>query len=96
MARKSIVLEALLRDVADKAPGLSDGGAAHDLRRESRGVPGGERVRVSHMLFREKARRAGDSRSREGGESFEALMKEVGSGNGEVARTSGRSSAGTS
>ena len=56
MARKSIVLEALLRDVAEKAPGLSDAA----LRKIYDANPAlhqvGERVRVSHMLFREKAR----------------------------------------
>ena len=56
MARKSIVLEALLRDVAEKAPGLSDAALRkiYDANPASHQV--GERVKVSHILFREKAR----------------------------------------
>ncbi len=85
MARKSIVLEALLRDVAEKAPGLSDAAlrTIYDADPASHQV--GERVRVSHMLFREKARALEMLGRAKAGESFEALMKEVGSGNGEVA-----------
>ena len=87
MARKSIVLEALLRDVADKAPGLSDAA----LRKIYDGNPAmhqaQERVRVSHILFREKARALEVLARAEAGEAFEALMKEVAarSGDGEVA-----------
>ena len=56
MARKSIVLEALLRDVAEKAPGLSDAALRkiYDANPSLHQV--GERVRVSHMLFRDKGR----------------------------------------
>ena len=85
MARKSIVLEALLRDVADKAPGLSDAA----LRKIYDANPAlhqvGERVRVSHMLFRDKDRALEILRRAKAGEPFESLMKEVSAGNGEVA-----------
>jgi peptidyl-prolyl cis-trans isomerase C len=85
MARKSIVLEALLRDVAEKAPGLSDAA----LRKIYDANPAlhqvGERVRVSHMLFREKARALEVLGRAKAGEPFEALMKEVAARNGEVA-----------
>jgi len=56
MARKSIVLEALLRDVADKAPGLSDAALRRIYDADPASHQVGERVRVSHMLFREKDR----------------------------------------
>ncbi len=85
MARKSIVLEALLRDVAKKAPGLSDAA----LRKIYDANPAlhqvGERVRVSHMLFHEKARALEILGRAKAGEPFETLMKEVASRNGEVA-----------
>ena len=85
MARKSIVLEALLRDVTEKAPGLSDAA----LRRTYDANPAlhqvGERVKVSHMLFREKARALEIHRRVKAGEPFESLMKEIAAGDGEVA-----------
>jgi peptidyl-prolyl cis-trans isomerase C len=85
MARKSIVLEALLRDVAEKAPGLSD----DTLRKIYDENPAlhqvGERVRVSHMLFRDKARALEIFHRAKAGEPFESLMKEVAAGDGEVA-----------
>src|SRR3990172_6246751 len=85
MARKSIVLEALLRDVAEKAPGLSDAALRkiYDANPASHRV--GERVKGSHMLFREKTRALEMLGRGKGGEAFETVMKEVGSGNGEVA-----------
>ncbi|MGE5285373.1 MAG: peptidyl-prolyl cis-trans isomerase [Actinomycetota bacterium] len=87
MARKSIVLEALLRDVADKAPGLSDAALRKIYDADPALHQVGERVRVSHMLFRDKARAQEILDRVKAGESFEALMKEVGAGNvsGEVA-----------
>ena len=83
--RKSILLEALLKDVASKSPELSD----ESLRRIYDSSPEqfrtGPRVRVSHMLFRDKARAEETLRRIEEGEPFEALMKETGAYEGEVA-----------
>ena len=85
MARKSIVLEALLRDVAEKAPGLSDPALRkiYDANPSLHQV--GERVRVSHMLFRDKGRALQILGRAKAGEPFESLMKEVAATNGEVA-----------
>jgi peptidyl-prolyl cis-trans isomerase C len=85
MARKSIVLEALLRDVAEKASGLSDAALRKIYDADPASHQVGERVRVSHMLFRENARALEMLGRAKAGEPFEALMKEVGSGDGEVA-----------
>jgi len=83
--RKSILLEALLKDVSSKSPGLSD----ESLRRIYDSSPEqfrtGPRVKVSHMLFRDKARADEMLRRIEEGEPFEALMKETGAYEGEVA-----------
>jgi peptidyl-prolyl cis-trans isomerase C len=85
MARKSIILEALLRDVAEKAPGLSDAAlrTIYDANPALHQV--GERVKVSHMLFREKARAQEILARAKAGEPFETLMTEVAARNGEVA-----------
>lgn len=85
MARKSIVLEALLRDVASQAPGLSDAALrkAYDADPTQHQV--GERARVSHMLFRDKVRAQEVLNLAKKGEPFEDLMKKVDSRNGEVA-----------
>lgn len=85
MKRKSVLLEALLKDVAAKSPGLTD----ESLRRIYDSAPEqfrtGPRVKVSHMLFRDRARAQETLRRIEEGESFEALMKETGAFEGEIA-----------
>src|SRR5512139_1373908 len=85
MARKSILLEALLRDVASTAPGLSDEALRKAYTENAGQFQVGERVKVSHMLFRDKARAEEMYRRAKAGEPFESLMKEVGSRDGEVA-----------
>src|SRR5512139_2954326 len=85
MARKSILLEALLRDVAEKAPGLSDEALRKNYNENAAQFQVGERAKVSHMLFRDKARAEEMTRRAKSGEPFEGLMKEVGSRDGEVA-----------
>jgi len=85
MARKSILLEALLRDVAAKVPAVSDNALReiYDATRDQYRT--GERVRVSHMLFRKRERAQEMLRRAREGEPFEALMKEIGGREGEVA-----------
>jgi len=83
--RKSILLEALWKDVAQTAPVPSDDELRriYDSSREQ--FRTGPRVKVSHMLFRDPAR-AEEMRRRAGeGEPFEALMKETAGFGGEVA-----------
>ncbi|MGZ8474586.1 MAG: peptidyl-prolyl cis-trans isomerase [Candidatus Deferrimicrobiaceae bacterium] len=85
MARKSIVLEALLRDVASLAPGLSDAALRKAYDSDPAKHQVGERAKVSHMLFRGNARAKEMMDRAKKGEPFEKLMKEVDSRNGEVA-----------
>jgi peptidyl-prolyl cis-trans isomerase C len=85
MARKSILLEALLRDVAEKAPGLGDEALRKTYNENAAQFQVGERAKVSHMLFRDKALAEAMFRRAKAGEPFEALMKEVGTRDGEVA-----------
>jgi peptidyl-prolyl cis-trans isomerase C len=85
MARRSILLEALLRDVAEKAPGLGDEALRKTYDENTAQFQVGERAKVSHMLFRDKARAEEMYRRAKAGEPFEALMKEAGTRDGEVA-----------
>jgi len=85
MARRSILLEALLRDVAEKAPGLSDEALRKQYAANLDQYRVGERAKVSHMLFRDKGRAEEMLRRAKAGTPFEALMKEVGTRDGEVA-----------
>ena len=73
-ARRSIVLESLLREVTEKAAVnetvlrkfYNDNVAAFKV---------GERVRVKHILFKDKAKADAVAAKVKAGESFEALMK---------------------
>ncbi len=83
--RKSILLEALLKDAAAKAPGLSDAALRRVYDSSPEQFRTGPRVRVSHMLFRDRARAVETLRRLREGETFEALMKEAGEFEGEAA-----------
>jgi peptidyl-prolyl cis-trans isomerase C len=77
MARRSILLEALLRDVTENAPGLSDEALKkfYDTNQESFRVS--ERVKVSHVLFKDRAKAEAWARKAENGMPFEEIMKEA-------------------
>ena len=75
MARRSILLEALLRDVTEKAPGLSDEAMRkfYDANPENFRV--GERIQVSHVLFKERAQAEETARKAKNGMPFKEIMK---------------------
>lgn len=77
MARRSILLEALLKDVTEKAPGLSDEALKkfYDANLESFRV--GDRVRVSHVLFKDRAQAEAMAQRSKAGTPFEELMKDA-------------------
>jgi len=53
-ARKSILLETLLREVAENSPGLSDEALRNYYEQNRESLKEGERVRVRHILFKDK------------------------------------------
>ena len=76
-ARRSILLEALLREVAETAPGLSDEVLRKYYEENQEGLKTGDRVRVRHILFKDE-QKAEDfaSRARKGN-PFEQLMRDA-------------------
>jgi peptidyl-prolyl cis-trans isomerase C len=76
-ARKSILLETLLREVAENSPGLSEEALRKHYEQNKESLKEGERVRVRHILFKEKrqAEEAADKAKK--GYPFEDLMKEA-------------------
>lgn len=74
-ARRSIVLETLLREVSEKAPGLSDESLRKFYDSNQANFQVGERVRVSHILFKERARAEETTRKARAGIPFGELMK---------------------
>lgn len=74
-ARKGIVLQALLRDVAEKAPGLTDAALRKYYDANLKSFEVGDRVRVSHVLFKDKAKADEAAREARNGEPFEELVK---------------------
>lgn len=77
MARRSILLEALLRDVTEKAPGLSDDALRKFYEANAEAFQVGERVRVSHILFKDRAQAETMARRIKGGTPYEELLKTV-------------------
>jgi peptidyl-prolyl cis-trans isomerase C len=74
-ARRSILLEALLRDVTEKAPGLSDEALKKFYDDNAENFKVGERVRVSHVLFKERAQAEETARKAKNGIPFKDIMK---------------------
>jgi peptidyl-prolyl cis-trans isomerase C len=75
MARRSILLEALLRDVTEKAPGLSDESLKKFYGTNQGSFQMGERVKVSHVLFKSRAKAEEMVRKSKNGMPFEEIVK---------------------
>ncbi len=73
--RKSILLETLLREVAENAPGLSDEVLRKHYEENKEGLHEGERVRVRHVLYKEEKQAEEVARRAKKGEPFEKLME---------------------
>jgi peptidyl-prolyl cis-trans isomerase C len=74
-ARRSILLEALLREVAEKAPALSDEALRKYYEENKANLERGERVRVRHILFKEEGKAEETAQKAKSGEPFEQLMR---------------------
>lgn len=75
MARRSIILESLLKEVSEKAPGLSDEALRKFYQANAESFQVGERVRVSHILYKDRAKAEETARMAKSGTPFEELMK---------------------
>lgn len=76
-ARKTIVLETLLRDVASSAPGLSEEALRQHYEENRETFEVGERVLVRHILFRDVIDAQNAASKAEKGEPFDRLMGEA-------------------
>jgi len=76
-ARKGIILQALLREVADKAPGLTDEALRRYYDANQKTFQVGDRVRVSHVLFKDRDKAAEVARRARSGEPFEEIIKDA-------------------
>jgi peptidyl-prolyl cis-trans isomerase C len=84
-ARKSILLEALLRETAENAPGLSDQELRDYYEEHKASYEEGERVRVRHILFKNEGQAIEMARRAKKGEPFEQLMREAEAAGGKTA-----------
>jgi len=75
LARRSIVLETLLRDIAEKAPGLSDDALRRHYESNKDSFRVGERVKVTHLLAKERTVAEEMARRAKGGEPFDEVTK---------------------
>jgi peptidyl-prolyl cis-trans isomerase C len=74
-ARRSILLEALLREVAENAPALSEEELRKHYEENKANLETGERVRVRHILFKEEGKAEEFAQRAKNGEPFEQLMR---------------------
>jgi len=74
-ARRSILLEALLREVAENAPALSDEELRKYYEENKANLETEERVRVRHILFKEEKKAEEFAQRAKNGEPFEQLMR---------------------
>jgi len=84
-ARKSILLEALLRETAESAPGLSDEVLRNHYEENKARYEEGERIRVRHILFKNEEQAEKMARRAKKGEPFEQLMQEAEAADGKTA-----------
>ena len=84
-ARKSILLEALLRETAESAPGLSEEMLRNYYEEHKASYEEGERVRVRHLLFKNEGQAIEMANRAKKGEPFEQLMKEAEEAGGQAA-----------
>lgn len=84
-ARRSILLEALLREVAENAPALSDEELRKHYEANKANLEMEERVRVRHILFKEEKKAEEISQRAKNGEPFEQLMREAEAAGGTTA-----------
>lgn len=81
-ARRQIILQALLREVADKAPGLSDESLRKYYEANRDKFQTGDRVRVSHVLFKDREKAAESARRARKGEPFDGLIRDAAAAGG--------------
>jgi peptidyl-prolyl cis-trans isomerase C len=84
-ARKSILLETLLREVAENSPAVSEEALRKYYEQNRESLEEGERVRVRHILFKDERQAAEAADKARKGYPFEELMKEADAAGGTTA-----------
>lgn len=76
-ARRALLFEALIKDAAEKAPGLTDEALRKFYDANQASFQVGERVAVSHVLVKEKEKAEAFAAKARQGTSFEELIREA-------------------
>jgi len=76
-ARKAILLETLLREIAENSPGLSEEALRNYYEQNRESLKEGERVRVRHILFKDERQAEEAAAKAKKGYPFGELMKEA-------------------